>query len=210
MASWARRFGRNPYEQGWKSASKMGSSTSFSAACTTRSAAVGMPSRRTLPFAFGIRCSRTGAGRNRRALSASRSPASSFPAPSPMARGFTPSTPAVRAPRLPRTRFQATTRKAGSDTRLERSSNRRSGSAVAHWCSFVCIRCTRVSASTRSGHAAPVFTGGLHQVHRRCEHAGPLRPVIGLPDLRLLRVLPPRRRHQPTTDLPAGQEPPGR
>jgi hypothetical protein len=32
IASWARRLGRNPYEHGSKSASKIGSSTSFSAA----------------------------------------------------------------------------------------------------------------------------------------------------------------------------------
>src|SRR5918995_484635 len=41
MASWARRFGRKPYEDGWKSASKIGSSTSFNEACTIRSAVVG-------------------------------------------------------------------------------------------------------------------------------------------------------------------------
>src|SRR6266487_3369549 len=41
MASWARRPGRKPYEHGRKSASKIGSSTSFSAACTTRSRTVG-------------------------------------------------------------------------------------------------------------------------------------------------------------------------
>src|SRR6266566_5454135 len=41
IASCALRFGRNPYEHGWKSASKMGSSTSFRLAWTTRSAMVG-------------------------------------------------------------------------------------------------------------------------------------------------------------------------
>ena len=41
MASCARRLGRKPYEHGSKSASKIGSSTSFSDACTTRSATVG-------------------------------------------------------------------------------------------------------------------------------------------------------------------------
>jgi hypothetical protein len=43
IASCARRLGRNPYEHGWKSASKMGSSTSFRLAWTTRSAMVGIP-----------------------------------------------------------------------------------------------------------------------------------------------------------------------
>jgi hypothetical protein len=54
----ARRLGRKPYEDGWKSASKIGSSTSFSAACSTRSIAAGMPRRRVLPLAFGIIVSR--------------------------------------------------------------------------------------------------------------------------------------------------------
>jgi hypothetical protein len=50
----ARRPGRNPYEQGWKSTSRIGSSTSFrAAACTTRSPTVGMPSRRRLPPGLG-------------------------------------------------------------------------------------------------------------------------------------------------------------
>ena len=31
IASWVRRFGRNPYEHGKKSASKIGSSTTFNA-----------------------------------------------------------------------------------------------------------------------------------------------------------------------------------
>jgi hypothetical protein len=34
-------LGRKPYEHGWKSASKIGSRTSFKDACTTRSAMVG-------------------------------------------------------------------------------------------------------------------------------------------------------------------------
>ena len=59
MASWARRFGRKPYEDGWKSASKIGSSTSFNEACTIRSAVVGIPSDRTLPPDLGIVFSRT-------------------------------------------------------------------------------------------------------------------------------------------------------
>ena len=50
MASCARRFGRNPYEHGWKSASKMGSSTSFRLAWTTRSAIVGTHASYCFPF----------------------------------------------------------------------------------------------------------------------------------------------------------------
>ena len=58
MASCARRFGRNPYEHGWKSASKMGSSTSLRVAWTTRSVTVGMPSFLSFPDPPGIRQSR--------------------------------------------------------------------------------------------------------------------------------------------------------
>ena len=166
------------------------SSTSFNAACATLSAAVGIPSRRSLPLAFGIIFSRTGIGRNSRALRRSRIPARN-PTPDSMERGTAPSTPAERAPLLPRTRLHATTRKAGSYTRLYTSSNRRPGSAIAHWCSFVCIPRTRCSASWRSGHGAPTFTGDLRRRHPRREHAGPLRHVTGFPDLRLLWVLRP-------------------
>ena len=52
MASCNRRFGQL-VEHGWKSASKMGSSTSFRLAWTTRSAMVGIPSFRSFPFASG-------------------------------------------------------------------------------------------------------------------------------------------------------------
>ena len=46
-------------------------------------------------------------------------------------------------------RSHATVRKAGSATRLNRSSNRRPPSSTAHWCSLVWIFSTRTSASTR-------------------------------------------------------------
>ena len=72
MASCARRFGRNPYEQGRKCASKMGSRTSLSAACTIRSVTVGMPSFRNFPDALGIITCRTGTGRNSPDLSKPR------------------------------------------------------------------------------------------------------------------------------------------
>ena len=49
IASCARRFGRNPYEHGWKSASKIGSSTAFKLAWTTRSATVGDTELAELP-----------------------------------------------------------------------------------------------------------------------------------------------------------------
>jgi len=41
---------------------KIGSRTSFSAACTTRSVTVGMPNARSFPLALGIITRRTGAG----------------------------------------------------------------------------------------------------------------------------------------------------
>ena len=167
IASCARRFGRKPYEHGLKSASKIGSSSIFSEACTTRWAAVGIPSDRTLPDALGIVFCRTRLGTNRRALRSSLSPTSSFPAREPSERGVIPSTPPVRAPLLPRTRRHATMRNAGSYTRLYRSSKQRPGSALAHWCSFVCITRTRRSASTGSGHGAPIFTSDLRDQHFR-------------------------------------------
>jgi hypothetical protein len=50
----------NPYECAQKSASKIGSMTSFTAICATRSRNVGIPSGRRLPSAFGIITRRTG------------------------------------------------------------------------------------------------------------------------------------------------------
>ena len=47
-------FGLNPYEHSWKSASNIGSTISFTAACTTLSLMVGMPIGRSLPFAFSM------------------------------------------------------------------------------------------------------------------------------------------------------------
>ena len=129
-----------------------------------------MPSRRRLPPFLGMSFSRTGKGTNRRALRSSRSPVRNASLPKTMERGVTPSTPADRAPRLPRTRSHATTRKAGSATRLNRSSNRRSGSSVAHWCSLVWIFSTRRSASYEVG---PRRVG----IHRR-------PPDIPVPALR--------------------------
>jgi len=55
---------RNPYDEDWKSTSKMGSNTNFRTACTTRSATVGIPSLPNLPLAFGIITCRTSTGRN--------------------------------------------------------------------------------------------------------------------------------------------------
>ena len=179
----------------------IGSSTSFNAACATRSAAVGIPRDRTLTELLGIVFCRTRLGTYRRALRSSRSPTSSFSAPGGSRRGATPSTPGVRAPLLLRTRRQATTRNAGSYTKLYKSSKQRPGLAVAHRCSFACITRTRRPASERSGHGAPVFTSDLRDQPVRREHTGPLRHVTGFPDLGLLRVL------RPTPPASAGNGP---
>ena len=72
----ALRFGRNPYDEARKSASKMGSSTSVAAICATRSRTVGMPSGRCRPSAFGMYRRRTGCGRYVPARSAAPSSSS--------------------------------------------------------------------------------------------------------------------------------------
>ena len=82
-----------------KSASKIGSSTSFNAAWTTRSAMVGMPKLRSFPEPrpFGINRWRTGNGRNEPSLTcarrSSRNPAT--PTVSSTAATVQPSTPGV-------------------------------------------------------------------------------------------------------------------
>src|SRR5436190_21546499 len=107
-------------------------------------------------------------------------------------RGFTPSTPADRAPRFPRTRSQPTVRKAGSTTRLNKSSNRRPGSSTARWCSLVWIFSTLAVALSSDGHGASVFTGDLQAFQPpHCGHTGFLRRVHGFPVLGLLRTLRP-------------------
>lgn len=63
MASCARRPGRNPYEVGQKSASKIGSSTSLAAICTILSRSAEMPRLLSFPERFGISRSRAGSGR---------------------------------------------------------------------------------------------------------------------------------------------------
>jgi hypothetical protein len=62
MACVADRLGRKPYEHGRKSASKIGSNTSFAAAWPTRSRTVGIPNGLNPPD-FGINRRRVGAGR---------------------------------------------------------------------------------------------------------------------------------------------------
>src|SRR5829696_2411174 len=123
-----------------------------------------------------------------------------------------PSTPADRAPRLPRTRCHATSRNAGSWTRLNTSRNRRPGSSPAQRCSLAWISHTRRSACPRVGHSsggASVFTVDLRAFqHPHCQLAGSLRPADGFPALRLLRSLRPTR--LPSTDDESARHCPGR
>src|SRR3954454_4523660 len=118
-----------------------------------------------------------------------------------------PSTPAVREPRLLRTRAQATARTAGSTTRLNRSSNRRAGSLPAHWCSLVWILSTRTRAATAANSDAPMFTGGLLTFQLlHCELAAALGHVTGFPGLGLLRRLRPTTRRS-ADDAPSPPRP---
>ena len=124
-----------------KSASKMGSRTSFKAACTTRSVTVGMPNLRSLPLALGIITCRTGTGLNSPALNWARMfrRNSSTPIPELIRATVTRSTPGVLDPLFPATRSHAIVKNAGSHTRFHRSSNRRPPSVAAQPCSLVCI-----------------------------------------------------------------------
>jgi hypothetical protein len=62
--SWAARRGRNPNEQSNMSASKIGSRTIFTAACTTRSATVGIDNGRCSDEpGLGIKTRRAASGR---------------------------------------------------------------------------------------------------------------------------------------------------
>jgi hypothetical protein len=63
-ASSAERFGRYPYESGWKSRSALSSSTPATTVCAIRSATVGTPSIRVpIPCAFATSTARTGGGK---------------------------------------------------------------------------------------------------------------------------------------------------
>jgi len=75
-AGWALRPGRKPSEHGWKSAPKIGPSTSRAAICTTLSLTLGRPSGRWPPLLLGINTRRTGAGRYVLVFHSSSSPVS--------------------------------------------------------------------------------------------------------------------------------------
>jgi hypothetical protein len=222
IASCARRLGRNPYETGKKSASKRGSSTSFNAAWTTRSATVGIPRLLTFPDppGFGILRSRTGSGRNEPSLrevrSASRNPRT--PTCSSTSATVRPSTPGVRAPVLPATRSNATISVAGSYTKLNRSSNLRPGSAAAHRCSLACIPDTRDHGPTGTGSRAPPFGGASFGITapRLLDYRCRPSPCDRLSRPRTTTAAPPRSRiarrsvrpaHRPRRQRGHGQDP---
>ncbi len=96
--------------------------TPASDAWTTRSVIVAIPSRRSLPPAFGIIRSRTGNGRKLRSFNEVRSLVEELLDTDPRprwTRAVRPSTPAVLAPLLPRTRSHATNRNAGIGDEVE-------------------------------------------------------------------------------------------
>ena len=166
---------------------------------------VGIPSRRSLPPDFGIIRSRTASGTNRPDRRSARSSARNMSSPRSvvMYLAVTPSTPAVRAPRLLRTRSHAARKKLGSVTSPNRSSNRRSPSSTAQRCSFVWIPSTRGHASTATGPGATIFTGDLpafQSFHR--DPAAALRHAPGFPRLGLIRRLRPAP-PLPADDVPA-------
>ncbi len=98
-----------PVELSLKSASKIGSMTSFVACCTTRSRTVGIPSGRFVPSGFGMYCRLTGCGQYRpvwRRRCTSRRKSSTPPCS--IIDRLSPSMPA--APRFVLTRFHASAR----------------------------------------------------------------------------------------------------
>jgi len=108
---------------------------------------VGIPNRRYEPGDFGINFSLTGDGANCPDLTCSRRLARKSGTDSAsIARAVSPSTPAERAPALCATRSQAITKKAGSTTRLNKSSNRAVASPFDHRCNLACIPSTRTRA----------------------------------------------------------------
>jgi hypothetical protein len=94
----------------------MGSSTSLSAAWTTRSCTVGIPSLRSLPLALGIITCRTGTGRYSPDFSKSRIWPRNTPTPIRFSISATValSIPGVRDPAFPLTRSQPSARNSRS------------------------------------------------------------------------------------------------
>ena len=137
------RRGRAPLRpiaegDGQKSASKIGSSTSFAACCATRSRTVGMPSGRTPPSGFGMPRRRTGEGWYRPCRSASWRSWSMRSAPY----SSTSARVSPAAPRLASTRRHASFSTSGRKIRSRRAWKRRSGDRLAATYSRRWSRCT--------------------------------------------------------------------
>ena len=106
-ASCAARFGRNPNEHANMSASKIGSSTIFTAACTTRSATEGIDSGLCSDDpGLGMNTRRAGSGRQRPSLNVAATSSSSRGTPysstSAMVIRSIPAAPPIAAHVLPR------------------------------------------------------------------------------------------------------------
>ena len=110
-------------------------------------------------------------------------------------RPLRPSTPADLAPVLPATRCHATISVAGSCTRLNRSSNRRPGSAAAQRCSLVCISNTRANGRDEplrpERRYSPAHLSAL-QSPSLLVTAAALRPCDRLSRPRTTTAAPPR------------------
>ena len=159
----------------------------------------------TCPTPWGSSVPARADGTNLPALRSSRSTGRTVSLPKTMSRGFTPSTPADRAPRLPRTRSHATVRKAGSADEVE-----------------------QVTEPTVRAVGRPLVQLGLDPqypglgffkrrpwcvgVHRRppgiassvaADSLGPFAMWTAFPSSDYYGPSAPSRGHQPTADLPA-------
>ena len=120
----ADRRGRKPYDDSLKLASKIGSSTSRHACCTTRSRTVGMPRGRDRPSGLGISTRSTGCGRYAFAFRSAASSARNVSTPERSIESIeTPSTPG--APAFARTSLQARHKTSGRTRRSYKAWNRR-------------------------------------------------------------------------------------
>jgi len=153
-ASVALRFGRKPYDDGRKSASKIGSSTSFAAICTTRSRIVGMPRGLCPPSPFGMYRRKTGFGRYvpARSATAISSKKSVTPCCSISTKVWA-STPAE--PRFRLTRFHASWRTSPLQIRSTSAWKRLPGCRLAATHSRRCSCRTLSIGSRRSGWLGP-------------------------------------------------------
>ena len=136
-----RRPGRKPFEQFKKSLSQIGSSSIFSAICTTRSSIVGIPSGRCLPFVLGIQHRFTGCGRYVLFRSSVCSVWTNACRLLSSLRCFRlmPSMPAVRLPGLRSTSSRAAVSQSVRQIRWYRSSNLCSGCPWALRAKLSCV-----------------------------------------------------------------------